>query len=174
MEVEKLSTTLKPQFEAVQTELKTSLGKLQEAVKAVPQADVKHVASEVSMLMDPQTSPGVKKALEADLAGHKGLVPAVNDFAKARKDAEPIEKQVGEINQKVKMSSFEPIAARMVYADMLEQSGDKAGAKNVNAESMALQMGMTIEQFHQLQKLKEDQEKKTAPTTPAPADAPKN
>ncbi|MBU6455719.1 MAG: hypothetical protein KGS72_28370, partial [Cyanobacteria bacterium REEB67] len=164
---EKDSVTLKPKFEAAETKLKDSAAKVQEALKGISQEDGKHIASEVGLLMDPKSSPALKKAIEADLSSHKGLVPAVKEFTAARTAAVPVMAEVQAMQKSVQEAAAEPILTRMVYADMLEQSGDKAGAKQVQAESMALQMGMTIEQFRQLQQQKLNQDKK-APSDKTP------
>jgi hypothetical protein len=164
---EKDSVTLKPKFEAAEAKLKESAAKIQASLKGIPEEDGKHIASEVGLLMDPKSSPALKKAIEADLSSHKGLVPAVKEFTAARTAAVPVMKEVQAMQEGMKEAEAEPLLTRMIYADMLEQSGDKAGAKQVQAEGMALQMGMTIEQFRQLQKQKQDQDNK-APSDKTP------
>jgi hypothetical protein len=153
--VEKQATadmgTLKPKLDAVEASLKAAVGPLQAALGKVPEADQKHVAAELQLMTDDKTSPALKKAIETDLASHAGLVPAANAFMAAEKAAEPSVKQYEALKAKVGEAAEEPVVARMVYADMLEQSGDKAGAKQAQAEAMALQMGMSIDDFHKLQ-----------------------
>jgi DNA-binding FrmR family transcriptional regulator len=153
------SKTLKPQFEAVSQALEAAKGDVQKSMAAVPEKDRKHVASEAMLLLDPQTSPGVKKAIEVELKAQKGLVPAVKEMVAAEKAAEPVMAQVQALQKEMNAAQAEPILSRMIYADMLEQSGDKAGAKAMQAESMALQLGMPIEQFRKMQKQKEEQDK---------------
>lgn len=143
--------TLKPKLEADQAALKAAAGPLQAAAQKIPEAKREHVQAEVQLMTDDQTSPAVKKAIEADLAQYPGLVPAVKTMVAAEQKAEPDLKALQALKQKVGEAAEDPIVARMVYADMLEQAGDKAGAKQAQAEAMALQMGMTIEQFRQLQ-----------------------
>jgi len=153
-------TALQPKFEAAQAGMKAAGTTLQAAMDKVPKDDKEHVGNELNLLADDKTSPALRKAIEADLAGHPGLVPAANGFIAAEKAALPVMQQVQALKEKLESAAEDPVITRMVYADMLEQSGDKAGAKQVQAESMALQMGMTIEQFQQLQQQQKQQQPK--------------
>jgi hypothetical protein len=158
--------TLKPKLDAVEASLKAAVGPLQAALGKVPEADQKHVAAELQLMTDDKTSPALKKAIETDLASHAGLVPAANAFMAAEKAAEPSVKQYEALKAKVGEAAEEPVVARMVYADMLEQSGDKAGAKQAQAEAMALQMGMSIDDFHKLQQQQKTPGNANAPWNP--------
>ncbi|MBS1992192.1 MAG: hypothetical protein JSS86_02060 [Cyanobacteria bacterium SZAS LIN-2] len=147
------AATLKPQYEAAMAKVQAAQGPFKTAMSQVPQEAQKHVGAELGLLFDDKTSAGVRKAIEAELnASYKGLVPATKAFIQAQKDAMPVVKQAQELEGSMQEAAAEPIVTRMIYADMLEQSGDHAGAKQVQAEAVALQMGMTIEQFRQLQK----------------------
>ena len=163
-EVETESKTLKPQFDAAKSGLESAQKTLQDALKQVPDADRKHVLAELNLLVDDKTSLAVKKALEQELSGQKDVLPAANAFVAAEKAAEPIMKAANGLNEKMEEATIEPLATRLVQADILQQGGDKAGAKQAQAEAMALQMGMTIQQFHDLQKQKSDA------TAPKPSD----
>lgn len=144
-------TTLKPKLEADQAALKAAAAPLQAAAAKVPEANRAHVGQELQLLADDKTSPALKRALEADLAAYAGSVPAAKGMMAAEKAAAPDIKQFQDLKAKLEATADDPIIARMVYADMLEQGGDKAGAKQAQAEAMALQMGMSIEDFHKLQ-----------------------
>ncbi len=149
--------TLKPKLDADQAALKAATAPLQAAVAKVPEADREHVGAELGLMADDKTSPALKKALEADLASYPGLVAAAKSVIAAEKAAEPDFKQFQDLKTKVEATADDPVIARMVYADMLEQSGDKAGAKQAQAEAMALQMGMSIDDFHKLQQQQKKQ-----------------
>jgi hypothetical protein len=151
--------TLKPKLDADQAALKAAAAPLQAAAAKVPEANRAHVGQELQLLADDKTSPALKKALEADLAGYAGLVPAAKAMMAAEKAAEPDVKALQDLKAKVEATADDPVIARMVYADMQEQGGDKAGAKQTQAEAMALQMGMSIDDFHKLQQQKQQQQK---------------
>jgi hypothetical protein len=153
------SVTLKPQFDAAKASMDAAKAPFQAAFAKVPEADREHVGAELGLLADDKTSPALKKAIEADLASRPGLVDAANKFIAAETAAMPVMEKVKALQDKMEAAAEDPVVARMVYADMLEQSGDKAGAKQVQAEAMALQMGMTIDQFHQLQQQQKQQQK---------------
>ena len=144
--------TLKPKYLAAKADVEAAAGPFQAAAQKVPEADQKHVEAELNLLADDKTSPAVKKAIESELSSQPDLVPAFNKLLAAETAALPVMQEVKAMQDKVGAAAEDPVVARMVYADMLEQGGDKAGAKQMNAESMALQLGMTIEQFHALQK----------------------
>jgi len=158
------AATLKPQYEAAAAKVQAAQGPFQDAAKKVPEADRKRVQAELGLLFDDKTSPAVKRALETDLNSHyKGLVPAAKAYGDAQQAALPILQKAQELQGKMEEAAQEPIVSRLIYADMQEQSGDHAGAKQTQAEAMALQMGMTIEQFRQLQ-----QQQKGGTGTPKP------
>jgi hypothetical protein len=149
--------TLKPKLDADQAAMKAAAAPLQAAAAKVPEANREHVGQELQLLTNDKTSPALKKALEADLAGYAGLVPAAKAMMAAEKAAEPDVKQFQDLKAKVEATAEDPVIARMVYADMLEQGGDKAGALQATKEATALQMGMSIEDFHKLQQQKQPQ-----------------
>ena len=50
----------------------------------------------------------------------------------------------------VKQAEEDRVVARMIYADVIDEGGDKNGAKQMQIESMAIQMNVPLEQVKEL------------------------
>ena len=140
-----------PQIQAIETGLKADSAAVGAIMQKVPEDSRKHVAGELNLLADEKTSPAVKKAIETELSSYPGLIPAADKFIDDQKAALPTMTKAQEAKDNFEKVSDGPAISRLVYADMLMQGGDKAGAQKAEAESMAIQMGMTPEQFQKLQ-----------------------
>jgi hypothetical protein len=169
-EVQTEGTALQPQIEKADASMKAAQAAVQAAFEKVPEADQKHVGAELELLRDPKTGAHLKAAIEADLASHPGLVPAARGFIAAEKVAMPVMLKAQALQEKMEAAADDPEVTRLVYADMLAQAGDKAGAQEMQGEAMALHMHMTIDQFHKLQELQKQQKQQGGPGAPAKPD----
>jgi hypothetical protein len=133
----KIGPSLEAKGEKLQTAL-AELGKI--VIGKVPASDQERVKMEGSLWQMSEKKPDLRAALEKDMSQYKGLVPALKAADAAQKDAAPLMKQAFEIEKAGEVAIEDRVMSRMVYADVLDAANDKAGAKNMRMEGLAIQM----------------------------------
>lgn len=142
---------LKPEYQAKTDRVKETQEALSKVANGIPDQEKAHMQSVVRLWsMGEQNSPQLQKALEAEMGQVKGLPQAVKDSYQAITEAKPIVEQVAKLEAAVKQAEEDRVVSRMIYAEVLDEGGDKNGAKQMQIESMAIQMNVPLEQVKEL------------------------
>jgi hypothetical protein len=142
---------LKPEYQAKTDRVKETQEALSKVAETIPDDEKAHMQSVVRLWsMGDKNSPQLKKALEAEMGEVKGLPQAVKDSYNAITEAKPIVEKVEALQGAVKQAEEDRVVSRMIYAEVLEEGGDLNGAKQMQIESMAIQMNVPLEQVKEL------------------------
>lgn len=142
---------LKPEYQAKTDGVKETQEALSRVAETIPDDEKAHMQSVVRLWsMGDKNSPQLKKALEAEMGEVKGLPQAVKDSYNAITEAKPIVEKVEALQRAVKQAEEDRVVSRMIYSEVLEEGGDPNGAKQMQIESMAIQMNVLLEQVKEL------------------------
>ncbi|MBP9094337.1 hypothetical protein KBI23_25190 [bacterium] len=142
---------LKPEYQAKTERVKETQEALSKVANTIPDEGKAHMQSVVRLWsMGEQNSPQLQKALESEMGQVKGLPQAVKDSYQAITEAKPIVEKVEKLEAAVKQAEEDRVVSRMIYAEVLDEGGDKNGAKQMQIESMAIQMNVPLEQVKEL------------------------
>ncbi|CAN5527578.1 hypothetical protein BH11CYA1_BH11CYA1_05790 [soil metagenome] len=147
----KESPKVRPEYQAKTDKVAETSEKLQKVADTIPDEQKEHMQSVVHLWsMGDSNSPQLRKALEAEIGLVKGLPEAVKDSFQAIKEAQPIVEKVTGLQGAIKQAEEDRVVSRMIYAEVLAEGGDAKGAKQMQIESMAIQMNVPLEQVKEL------------------------